>query len=341
MHITENTDMTDITKIDTSRYLEEADLRFLGANNEHELNEVKSLYLGKKGVLQPLFKKLGSMSASDRNDFGKKINSLRDDIEKLYDNAKKKLTEKNIEKELEHGVDVTLPGRTDMRGGRHPISLTIKRSVDILSTIGFRILDGLEIETEYYNFTAVNYSPNHPARNKDNVFYTNNNRVLRTHTYSAHMRNMLEQNKLPIRAISHGRVYRSCDNIEQVTFHQIDGVWIDNIVNFANLKSVMSAFLKSIFNDNEIKIRFTPSHFPLMEPAADCDVFHNGDWVNIAKCGMIHPNVITHSNIDSANCRGFAFTINIDKLAMLLYGVGDRSLFYQNDIRFLAQFHRT
>ena len=282
---------------------------------------------------------LAKLDADARPAAGQQLNELRRRIEQYYEQGKVRLRQIAVQTALKQTIDATLPGRRTKVGSCHPISLATERATTILSGIGFQIADGPEIETDYYNFTALNHPENHPARSMHDTFYTADNRLLRTHTSPVQIRYMLAQKTPPIRAIAPGRVYR-CDHdaTHSPMFHQIEGIWIDEQISFSHLKSILGAFFRSFFDDDNIIVRFRPSFFPFTEPSAECDIFRNGKWLEVAGCGMIHPNVLQHGKIDHAKYRGFAFGMGVERLAMLLYGINDIRLFFENDARFLAQF---
>lgn len=312
---------------------------FDAAQSEHALDDAKAVFLSKNGRLQPLLRQLGKLPASERPAAGQKLNHLRRRIEELYEQGRQRLRANAVLHALGQGVDATLPGRVSMAGSCHPLSLATARAVAVLSSIGFETADGPEIETDYFNFTALNHPPDHPARSMHDTFYTEDGRLLRTHTSPVQIRHMLARKKPPLRAIAPGRVYR-CDHdaTHSPMFHQIEGIWVDDCVTFADLKGVLGSFFRSFFDDDDIVVRFRPSYFPFTEPSAECDILRRGKWLEVAGCGMIHPNVIEHGGLDNAKCRGFAFGMGVERLAMLLYGIADIRLFFENDLRFLSQF---
>lgn len=317
----------------------DAAARFAAAENRHTLDETKAAFLNKNGRLQPLLRQIGSLPPAERPAAGQKLNELRARIEKLYEDGRRRLGEEEVARALEKEIDISLPGRTAFAGGAHPVSLAAARAAAVLGAAGFQIADGPEIETDYYNFTALNHPPDHPARSMHDTFYTADGRLLRTHTSPVQIRHMHAQKTPPIRAIAPGRVYR-CDHdaTHSPMFHQIEGIWIDETVNFANLKGVLGAFFRNFFDDDNIAVRFRPSFFPFTEPSAECDILRGGKWLEVAGCGMIHPNVLEHGGIDAGAFRGFAFGMGVERLAMLLYDISDIRQFYENDMQFLAQF---
>ena len=318
--------------------LQEAAARLSAAAGNHALDEAKAVFLSKGGKLQVLLRKLSSLPQEERPAAGQRLNELRRRIEELYEEGRARLRHAEAQKILAQGVDATLPGREPPRGGLHPLTLVSERAEKIFAGMGFETADGPEIETDYYNFTALNHPPDHPARSMHDTFYTDDGRLLRTHTSPVQIRQMLRHGA-PLRAIAPGRVYR-CDHdaTHSPMFHQIEGIWLDDSVNFAGLKGVLGAFFRAFFDDEDIAVRFRPSFFPFTEPSAECDIRRGDEWLEVAGCGMIHPNVLRHGKVDGQKYRGFAFGVGVERLAMLLYGVSDIRRFYENDARLLRQF---
>ena len=315
----------------------EATALFNAAQSPVALDAAKAVILGKK--LKPLLNEISQLPAPERPAAGRELNRLRQELLKLYTAGRNRLQQEKIKRELQKGIDVSMPGRQSSLGSQHPLSLATARATEILAGSGFEITDGPEIEIDYYNFTALNHPANHPARSLHDTFYTADHRLLRTHTSPVQIRYMLTQQAPPLRALAPGRVYR-CDHdaTHSPMFHQIEGIWVDEKVSFAQLKGLLSGFFRAFFDDAAIEVRFRPSFFPFTEPSAECDIRKNGKWLEVAGCGMIHPNVLQHGKIDPGRYRGFAFGMGVERLAMLLYGVGDIRHFYENDMRFLAQF---
>jgi phenylalanyl-tRNA synthetase alpha chain len=236
-------------------------------------------------------------------------------------------------------LDVTLPGRGASTGGLHPITLTLQRIEQLFHSLGFAVTSGPEIEHDFYNFTALNIPDNHPARAMHDTFYLDSEHVLRTHTSPVQIRYM-EANQPPLKIISPGRVYRvDSDATHSPMFHQVEGLWVDENVSFANLKGVVQDFLQRFFEQDDLQVRFRPSFFPFTEPSAEMDMSWKGGWLEIGGCGMVHPNVLKNVNIDSEKYLGFAFGLGVERLAMLRYGVNDLRLFFESDLRFLKQFN--
>lgn len=321
------------------------------ADDAAVVETVRVKYLGKKGLLTEQLKKLGSLPPEERPLAGQLVNK-----------AKKTLTEKIQAKKdsLEHAsrnasltsekIDVSLPGRGSDVGGLHPVTRTIRRLENFFSSAGFEIVEGPEIENDYYNFEALNIPENHPARAMHDTFYFDAKHLLRTHTSPVQIRYM-ENNEPPIRIIVPGKVYR-CDSDVTHTpmFHQVEGLMIDESVSFADLKSLLITFLRAFFEQEDLEIRFRPSFFPFTEPSAEADIScvmcggsgcrvcgHTG-WLEILGCGMVHPNVLNAGKIDANKYNGFAFGLGVERLAMLRYGVNDLRMFFENDVRFLKQF---
>lgn len=305
-----------------------------------ELEQAKARYLGKAGALTGLLKGLGRLSAAERPAAGARINVAKQALEDALNVRRAWIADQALETRLaEEAVDVTLPGRGRGRGGLHPVSRTMERIEELFRSIGFAVADGPEIETDFYNFTALNQPENHPARSMHDTFYLADGRhLLRTHTSPIQIRYM-EQHRPPIRIIAPGRVYRvDSDATHSPMFHQVEGLWIDEHISFANLKGVLTDFFRRFFENDDLQIRFRPSFFPFTEPSAEIDMSFGEGWLEVGGCGMVHPNVLRNVNIDSERYQGFAFGLGPDRLTMLRYGVNDLRLFYENDLRFLKQF---
>ena len=318
----------------------EAIALFSGIDDADALEQAKARYLGKAGALTTLLKSLGKLPAAERPAAGARINVAKQALEDALKARREHIAAREIEARLgEESVDVTLPGRGRGMGGLHPISRTMERIEQLFRSIGFEVADGPEIETDFYNFTALNQPENHPARSMHDTFYLADGRhLLRTHTSPIQIRYM-EQHQPPIRVIAPGRVYRvDSDATHSPMFHQVEGLWIDEHISFAHLKGVLADFFRKFFERDDLKIRFRPSFFPFTEPSAEVDMSFGDGWLEIGGCGMVHPNVLRNVNIDPERYQGFAFGLGPDRLAMLRYGVNDLRLFYENDLRFLKQF---
>jgi phenylalanyl-tRNA synthetase alpha chain len=331
--------------------LKEAQAVFAAIDNPAGLEQAKARYLGKSGVLTGLLKQLGQMPADQRREAGAAINRAKERLEQALAARREAIRELQLEAQLaKEALDVTLPGRGPGAGGLHPVTRTLRRIEELFRSIGFAIAEGPEIETDFYNFTALNTPEDHPARSMHDTFYLEGGDLLRTHTSPIQVRYMMEH-KPPIKVIAPGRVYRvDSDATHSPMFHQVEGLWIDEDVSFADLKGVAADFLRRFFEREDLKVRFRPSFFPFTEPSAEIDmgcVFCGGEgcrvcshtgWLEVGGCGMVHPNVLKHVNIDSERYQGFAFGVGPDRLTMLRYGVNDLRLFYENDLRFLKQF---
>jgi len=318
----------------------EAVALFAGISDADALEQAKARYLGKAGALTELLKGLGKLSAEERPAAGARINVAKQKLEEALNAQRELIAARALEARLaEESVDVTLPGRGRRTGGLHPVSRTMERIEQLFRSIGFEVADGPEIETDFYNFTALNQPENHPARSMHDTFYlADGKHLLRTHTSPIQIRYM-EQRQPPIRIIAPGRVYRvDSDATHSPMFHQVEGLWIDEQISFANLKGVLIDFFRRFFEDDNLKVRFRPSFFPFTEPSAEIDMSFGGGWLEIGGCGMVHPNVLRNVGIDSGRYQGFAFGLGPDRLTMLRYGVNDLRLFYDNDLRFLKQF---
>ena len=321
--------------------LHEALAQFKRTEDAAALEQVKARYLGKSGVLTELLKSLGKLPAKQRPVEGQRINQAKETLEAALQERRNALNARKLETQLAQDVlDVTLPGRGLGVGGLHPVTRTLERMETLFKSMGFTVAEGPEIETDYYNFTALNQPENHPARSMHDTFYLDDGKhLLRTHTSPIQIRYM-EKHKPPLKIIAPGRVYRvDLDATHSPMFHQIEGLWVDEQVSFADLKGVVSEFLLRFFEREDLKVRFRPSFFPFTEPSAEVDMSFGEGWLEVGGCGMVHPNVFKYVNIDSEKYQGFAFGLGPDRLAMLRYGVKDLRLFFENDLRFLRQFN--
>ena len=315
-----------------------------------DLEEVKVELFGKKGAITAQLKSLGKLASDERREAGARINSVRSELTALLDERRALLERAELDRRLaSESLDVTQPGRGQQPGGVHPVSRARRRIEALFRNAGFTIETGPEVEDDWHNFEALNIPDNHPARAMHDTFYFPDGRLLRTHTSPVQVRAMLRE-KPPLRMIMPGRVYR-CDSDMTHTpmFHQVEGLVVDEGVSFAHLKSTVHEFLERFF-ERHLGIRFRPSYFPFTEPSAEVDiecVFCSGSgcrvckktgWLEIAGCGMVHPNVLRNVNIDPEQYTGYAFGMGIDRLAMLRYNVNDIRLFFENDLRFLQQF---
>lgn len=314
------------------------------------LDEVRVRWLGKKGAFTDQLKALGALPAADRPTVGARINEAKQQFEAAVETAREALSRAAVEAELAAGrIDVTLPGRGESRGGIHPVTRARLRIERIFRDSGFEVATGPEIEDDFHNFEALNIPADHPARAMHDTFYFPDGRLLRTHTSPVQIRE-LRKGRLPLAMIMPGRVYRvDYDMTHSPMFHQVEGLVVDEGVNFANLKAVLQGFLRAFF-EKDLRMRLRPSYFPFTEPSAEVDmscVFCDGagcrvckhtGWLEIAGCGMVHPNVFAAAGVDAGRWTGYAFGMGIERLAMLRYGVSDLRLFYESDLRFLRQF---
>jgi len=328
--------------------LDDALKSFAAINDAAELENAKARYLGKEGSLTGLLKGLGKLTAEERPAAGARINQVKQQIEAALQARRDALQNQALQHKLAaEALDVTLPGRGLGVGGLHPVTRTLERIETLFHSIGFEVATGPEIENDFYNFTALNIPADHPARAMHDTFYIDEQHVLRTHTspiqiryMEAHLAQFAQQESMPdIRIIAPGRVYRvDSDATHSPMFHQVEGLWIGEKVSFADLKGVVADFLKRFFETDDLQVRFRPSFFPFTEPSAEMDLSWGDGWLEIGGCGMVHPNVLKHVNIDSEKYQGFAFGLGVERLAMLRYGVNDLRLFFENDLQFLKQF---
>lgn len=314
------------------------------------LDEVRVRWLGKKGLLTEQLKSLGALPAAERPAAGARINEGKQQVESAIEAARDALSRAAVEAELAAGrIDVTLPGRGEARGGVHPVTRARLRIERIFRDSGFEVATGPEIEDDFHNFEALNIPADHPARAMHDTFYFPDGRLLRTHTSPVQIRE-LRKGRLPLAMIMPGRVYRvDHDMTHSPMFHQVEGLVVDEQVSFLHLKSVLRGFLRAFF-EKDLDMRLRPSYFPFTEPSAEVDmscVFCDGagcrvckhtGWLEIAGCGMVHPNVFAAAGVDAERWTGYAFGMGIERLAMLRYGVNDLRLFYESDLRFLRQF---
>ena len=316
-----------------------------------KLNEVRISFLGKKGELTEVLKGMKDVAPEDRPQVGQIVNDTRAAIEEVLENAKKEISSKMRELQMKAEViDVTLPAKKNNVGHCHPNTLALKEVKKIFMGMGYEVVEGPEVEFDYYNFEALNIPANHPAKDEQDTFYINDKIVLRTQTSSVQVREM-EKGHLPIRMISPGRVYRS-DEVgatHSPCFHQVEGLVIDENITFADLKGTLALFARQLFGP-DTKVKFRPHHFPFTEPSAEMDVscfkcggtgcrFCKGEgWIEILGCGVVHPHVFEMSGIDNDKYTGFAFGMGLERIALLKYEIDDMRLLYENDIRFLKQF---
>ncbi len=319
-------------------------------STEKELSEIRVRVLGRKGSLTQLLKRLGTLPETERREIGKRANQVKEDLEKRIEETLLQIQERERREALgREKIDVTLPGRRIPVGKRHPLTQTLDEIIDIFSRLGFEVVEGPEVELDYYNFEALNIPQGHPAREMQATFFISDDVVLRTHTSPVQVRTM-EKKRPPVRVICPGAVYR-CDSdpTHSPMFHQVEGLLVDRGITFADLKGVLTVFVHQMFS-KETRLRFRPSFFPFTEPSAEIDIecficggkgcgvcSHTG-WLEILGSGMVDPAVYKFVNYDPEEVTGFAFGMGIERIAMLKFGINDIRLFFTNDLRFLKQF---
>ena len=321
------------------------------AADSKTLEALRVKYLGKKGELTAILKQMGKLSAEERPKVGQLANEVRAGIEQMIEERSAAIKQAVLDARLQaERVDVTLPGKAAPIGKAHPLTKVLDEVKEIFLGMGFSISEGPEVETDYYNFEALNIPKNHPARDTQDTFYISDNVLLRTQTSPVQVRTM-EKQKPPIRVISPGRVYRSdaVDATHSPLFHQIEGLVVDKGVTMADLKGTLELFVKRLYGDESV-VRFRPHHFPFTEPSAELDVqcfachgegcrLCKGEgWIEVLGCGMVHPKVLSICGIDPEVYSGFAFGIGLERIVMRRYNIDDLRLFYENDLRFLDQF---
>lgn len=315
------------------------------------LNDVRVAILGKKGALTAVLKSMKDVSPEDRPLVGQLVNETRESIEQMLEETKAKLEAEALSLRLkEEVIDVTLPAKKNQVGHRHPNTIALEEVERIFTGMGYEVVEGPEVEYDYYNFEALNIPADHPAKDEQDTFYINEKIVLRTQTSPVQVREM-EKGRLPIRMLAPGRVFRSdeVDATHSPSFHQVEGLVIDKHITFADLKGTLAEFARELFGE-ATKVKFRPHHFPFTEPSAEMDVtcfkcggkgcrFCKGEgWIEILGCGMVHPRVLKMSGIDPEEYSGFAFGMGLERIALLKYEIDDMRLLYENDQRFLEQF---
>ena len=318
---------------------------FSAAGDAASLENAKARVLGKAGELTALQAALKSVPAESRKELGAKFNAAKQRVEQALEARRAELADARLAARLaEEALDVTLPGRGRGRGGIHPVMRTWQRIEEIWRSIGFEVADGPEIETDWYNFTALNNPENHPARSMQDTFYVDLHDkdglplLLRTHTSPMQVR-YARMHQPPIKVIAPGRTYRvDSDATHSPMFHQVEGLWIDEHISFADLKGVYAEFLRRFFEDEALEVRFRPSYFPFTEPSAEIDMRLKGRWLEISGSGQVHPDVVRNFGLDPERYTGFAFGSGLERLTMLRYGIDDLRLFFDGDLRFLEQF---
>ncbi len=342
---------------DLDPMVDDARQQFAKAQNPAELENAKAVFLGKSGRITELMKGMASLSVDEKKQQGARINAAKQAIEQALTERRQALAEAQLQAQLRaQALDVTLPGRDRQSGGLHPVSLTLERIEAIFGSMGFAVAQGPEIETDWFNFTALNTPEDHPARSMHDTFYVEGGYLLRTHTSPMQVRHAVQhvkrhqarldagQDMPEIRVIAPGRTYRvDSDATHSPMFHQCEGLWIGENVSFKDLKVVVTDFCRTFFESDDLVLRFRPSFFPFTEPSAEIDIqFASGPlagrWLEVAGSGQVHPNVVRNMGLDPERYIGFAFGMGPDRLTMLRYGVNDLRLFFDGDIRFLRQF---
>lgn len=332
------------------RLLDDARKELEKAPSRDSLLQIKSKYLGRKGEIASLLKELGALAPEERKTAGEAINRVKDALEAEVDGLLSALQDKEKEQKLgKERVDITLPGRALHLGRLHPVTQVMDEMEQIFSGLGFEIAEGPEVELDYYNFEALNFPKDHPARDMQDTFFISDEVLLRTHTSSVQVR-VMEKERPPLRVIAPGTVYRRDSDItHSPMFHQVEGFMVDKNITFSNLKGVLTHFLHSLFGE-KTEIRFRPSFFPFTEPSAEidircvmckgsgCRVCKGSGWLEVLGAGMIHPEVFKSVKYNPEEFSGFAFGIGVERIAMLKYGIDDLRLFFENDLRFLRQF---
>lgn len=326
---------------DVDAIVRKAITAFAAIDDPDQLERAKARFLGRTGELTELLKGLGKLPPAERPALGSRVNAAKQQLETALRERREAIEARKLESSLAREVlDVSLPGRGLGAGGQHPVTRTMDRIEALFRSMGFGVADGPEIETDYYNFTALNQPENHPARSMHDTFYlAGAEHLLRTHTSPIQIR-YLETHRPPVKIIAPGRVYRvDYDATHSPMFHQVEGLWLDEQITFANLKGVLIEFVRNFFERDDVRVRFRPSFFPFTEPSAEIDMSFGESWLEIGGAGMVHPNVLRKVGIDSEKYQGFAFGLGPDRLTMLRYGVNDLRSFFENDLRFLKQFN--
>lgn len=318
-----------------------------------DVEEVRVRFLGKKGPIQELMRSLRDVTPEERPHSGQMINALKEEIGRTLSSKDQEFASQELEKRLvEEKIDITLPGRRPQMGAKHIITQVLDEILDLLMDMGFSVQSGPEIEDDYYNFEALNFAPDHPARDMQDTFYLSNQQLLRTHTTNIQVR-IMEQHKPPLRVVSPGKVYRN----EEITarshvfFHQVDPFYIDKNVSFSDLLATLDHFLSQLFHQ-KVEVRYRPSYFPFVEPGMEvdigcllckgrgCPICKGTGWLEILGAGMIHPNVLRKGGLDPEVYSGFAWGMGVERIALIRHGIRDIRLYFENDVRFLNQFAR-
>ncbi len=325
--------------------IESAKEKFINAiaevKDEDTLEKVRIEYLGRKGLFTELFEEFKQLPKDEKPKFGKILNQVKSGVHEKFDEAKERIESQSAE--TTEYIDLSLPGRKQELGSTHILTQTLNEIKQIFKTLGFSVYEGPELESDHNNFEMLNFPPDHPARDMQDTFFINEKFLLRTHTSPVQVR-LMETTKPPIRALMPGKVYRNeaLSAKSYCLFHQVEGLYVDEDVTFAELKGTIVAFAKQYFGD-DVKYRFRPSFFPFTEPSAEVDIWWEqkskpGKWLEIMGCGMVDPNVFDNVGIDNEKYVGYAFGMGVERIAMLKYGVDDIRIFFDNDKRFLKQF---
>jgi phenylalanyl-tRNA synthetase alpha chain len=323
----------------------------LSCGSLQDIEAIRIKYLGRKGILTLLLRKLGGVPAEERKDVGRLLNEIKQEISSVFESRKQELKQKEYASGLSaEAIDVTLPGRRLRTGKLNPALKTMDEIVQIFVGMGFTSVEGPEIETEFNNFDALNFAPWHPSRDDHDSFYVGDGYLLRTHTSPAQIR-VLKSQPPPVRVVVPGKCHRrdTPDASHLMSFYQIEGLYVDYDVSMGDLKGTLAAFAREVFGD-KIRIRFRPHYFPFTEPSAELDISclvcggkgcrlcKGSGWLEVSGCGMVHPNVFEHVGYDPHQVTGYAFGMGVERVAMLKYGIGDIRLLYENDMRLLSQF---
>ena len=344
-----------MTLKDIQELFKEAEKAFQEAEDEKNLYDLKVRYMGKKGslslALSLAFKRMKEVPMAERPAWGKVLHQIRHQLNLLYQQKKEELSKKSLRESIEkQALDLSLPGPLSPTGAPHPLFQTMERLIDIFTPLGYSIRTGPCVESDWYNFTALNFPPNHPSRALQDSFYIDEDHVLRTHTSPVQIR-VLESSSPPLAVLAPGAVFRRDSDISHSPmFHQLEGLYVNKKVSMADLKGLLSYFLRKLFSSSKVSLRFRPSFFPFTEPSAEydiscpfcrmkgCSVCKKSGWLEIGGCGLVHPKVFQSVNLDPSKWQGFAFGLGIERLALILYGIPDIRLFFENDLRFLKQF---
>ena len=329
--------------LDLDALTDEARARVGAADSLDALEGARVALLGRKGTLTGALKSLGTLPPEEKPAAGQALNRVKQTVQGLLEERRIALEDARLAERLaSDALDVTLPGAPPPAGGLHPITLTIARITALFSQLGFHVATGPEIEDDWHNFEALNFPPNHPAREMHDTFWFDPHRLLRTHTSPVQIRH-LRDHPPPLRVIAPGRVYRcDSDQTHSPMFHQVEGLLVDENVGLSDLMGHLEGFLKAFFDQDDCEIRFRPSYFPFTEPSAEVDIrIGGGPWLEVLGSGIVHPNVFRAVDVDTEAWTGYAFGMGVERLAMLRYGVTDLRLFFENDLRFLAQFHHS